>query len=1698
MTTDPKDPDELGSSSDPNSSGSNASTNQGDKEKAVATKARVSKAWKRFQPVLYVVGFIFVCFLANMLFQASPRLRAVLGQYLSSGTDAHIYLVQQQSLIVPTGKKLAIQLSGKGSKSCHVTLYKYDKDFSPVSTLDPLHVFPNPQVSMSQITAKQIRGTVVWESNKTLRYADFDQYQDVLEMPDNLAPGDYFYTLSMNGTNENVAALTAAGSFRVSDISILIKTAPDQLLVRVFNVKTMKAVESANVRLFTRSATTQFIPGASLKSDADGMVHITAAQTHKSESPEPILVVESGENRASIADGYGASQDWNSSLAESPVASGASMQNDVLDIITDKPIYRLGQTVMYKAFLRRLKISGGYEAPLAGQDMPIEIRDPEGNSVQSTAAKTGAFGDVAGSFSIPADGKTGTYLITPTNYPNAAVSIDILQYRKPEYEVAIEPEQSYFLAGQKAKAKLTAKYFFGGPVAGAKVSYTINRSVSWGVRDRIFGMTPAAAFFGISAADRYSRSNPATQSYTEASAPITGTGLTDDKGELEIEFDTKRLSKDSPYDEGNQAQDYNISATITDISRKSVDTSGDALATPGKFALSLETSSYAIKPGQKIIAKSEAKDYDGDPVVQRNVEFSLEKWSYDSQKKNWNKIVVATANGSTDANGTASSEIQVPPDYKGYELLLCARAKDSDGNAIQDYSSLWMQTWNSESAEFTVELDKLVYESRDTVKAKIKLPEQIRKKKLIGIASIDGTTIFAHKCLDSDSAAQILEFPLKDNYAPKSALRVSLVDEDLNFHDQQTELKIYPKSAVLDVSVRPNKDKMEPGETAEFKVSAKTADGKPAQNTPVVLSVVDESIYAIAEETHPDVVQFFQATRPNYVNTFTAAQPVRVLTPTEVAWFSISPSEFLELRNSLNHLQPQTEGAMYKGGMAEDATAGAAAPAGLPAPPLPGAPVPEASRAATTQSGAASSSGKEPVIRSAFKDTAFFSGSILTDSKGEAIIKAKLPDNLTTWRASASLLNKESAAGYARGSVMTSKAMVARVSLPRFFTQDDRGIITAIVHNFTDKEQNVNLDLRLGSQFKPLLPTTQTITVAAQGAKRFTWPIDVIGEGKTKITLVAKGGGTGDALVQDLNILSHTFPAFAYHNGIIKDVNGKLEVPIKQFSDAKAATGQFTLKMSPSAIGPVLGNFDKLIDYPYGCTEQTMSRVMPSVVAMQLHNKLGLPLSKETQDLFKRVYHASLAKLVSHQSSDGGWGWWQGDTSNLYLTAYVMEGFHWLKASGFTYDQNMNELGNQWLEQRLNQVTLAPPSPEEMTDLSYAFYALSLDGRRAETFAHLKALAPKLNSGPEALSYLTLAYKNLGMDNEAKASYEALKELANQSWEYVNWEHTPELLRRMGHKFAYDYSYRFTPAETTALAFRAALVMEPTNEKYLASIRNWILMQHDENGWTNTKTTSQVFLALLSDEMKLGAKRPCNFEATASASGKTLASYLFNQGNRYSTEKILKLTLTGNEDKITIAKTGPGNLHYSSTLEYLRRIQKGQKVVPRSSPPDLTVERHFYKLDRYKIPKTDTWATRGILIDEKGIKTGDLILMKIKINAPFSMPYIKVEAPLPSGAEVISKQESIETKDPTEAADRSADASYFSYWWTHQDILDDRIVFFVTEMNAGKAEFQSLLRMEMPGELNANPVSFEGMYTKAIRGYSEADMIKVTESPAAE
>jgi uncharacterized protein YfaS (alpha-2-macroglobulin family) len=218
----------------------------------------------------------------------------------------------------------------------------------------------------------------------------------------------------------------------------------------------------------------------------------------------------------------------------------------------------------------------------------------------------------------------------------------------------------------------------------------------------------------------------------------------------------------------------------------------------------------------------------------------------------------------------------------------------------------------------------------------------------------------------------------------------------------------------------------------------------------------------------------------------------------------------------------------------------------------------------------------------------------------------------------------------------------------------------------------------------------------------------------------------------------------------------------------------------------------------------------------------------------------------------------------------------------------------------------------------------------------------------------------------------------------------------------------------------------------------------------------------------------------------------FSGGERFSKEKSFALpTFKPATGAVQLQKVGMGKLYYNTILSYTKTMKPGEAVPVKNSPAGLTMSRTFYRLE------SQPAGTDGVLkvvskpFNGGTIKAGETILMKVLVDSPISMPYVIVECPLPSGAEVVKSRGAQQAVD--EGSDSSATISgdWGGTWWSHQDILDDKIVFFGTTIPAGKKEFSCLLRMELPGKVNVNPVSLAGMYTKLIRGYTVSEELTI-------
>jgi len=129
---------------------------------------------------------------------------------------------------------------------------------------------------------------------------------------------------------------------------------------------------------------------------------------------------------------------------------------------------------------------------------------------------------------------------------------------------------------------------------------------------------------------------------------------------------------------------------------------------------------------------------------------------------------------------------------------------------------------------------------------------------------------------------------------------------------------------------------------------------------------------------------------------------------------------------------------------------------------------------------------------------------------------------------------------------------------------------------------------------------------------------------------------------------------------------------------------------------------ERLLDYPYGCVEQTMSRALPNAVVGRAFYQLGAGHPTLQADLPPKI-RAGLQRLYGYQHNDGGWGWWYDDSTDLRMTAYVLLGLATTDQAGFDVDGGVIERGAEAL--RAMMPAAGPP------DQAYGAYALALAGQ---------------------------------------------------------------------------------------------------------------------------------------------------------------------------------------------------------------------------------------------------------------------------------------------------------------------------------------------------------------------------------------------------
>lgn len=1419
--------------------------------------------------------------------------------------------------------------------------------------------------------------------------------------------------------------------FSVSNLGLIVKQAPEKTVVRAIDLTTLKPLSGVSVRLLNKETPQSSAVGSQV-SNADGFATFPLPATQRAqETYNWIAYGTQGDNHA-----FGGINFW----------------NDVRDnyrtyFYTERPIYRLGQTVYFKG-LTRLNTAQGYRTPKSGLPLQVVVEDPENNTLWEGQLIANDHGTFHGTYTLPKDGKTGAYQVT-VNYPDGSATyhrFEVAQYRKPEYQVEVLPLDPRVIAGNQAKVRIRASYYFGAPVANARVKYSVYADTDWSSHYRLM---PRPDYYGYYDDWEDDESGEGYEDSSYAGAYITeGYAQTDETGEALISFNTQpvQLPGEQPFGGDYQDKRYTVQAEVTDLSRIAVLGSGVQPVRGGDFALFVEPTAYATKAGEPVQASVHTVDYDGKPVANRSVTVSLVRWNWDRQKDEYKgKSVLETQTVTTDAKGQALLSLPTNSRYFTDGYYITAEAKDNAGHTLYEQSSVWIASEQSpyilnaqvaQQEAFSIKLDKKVYRPGDVARAVVTAPVSGKENGQLLIA-VEGRQLYDVRSIPMDATAKMVEIPLKADYAPNVYVTATFVGPKHQFYNQSKVIKVSPETHFLNVSVSTDKPKYKPGDSVKYTLKATDTAGKPVENAEFSLGVVDESIYAIRPDMTADIRKFFYDRISNSVVTL-----------------SSFPEE-------------------YSGGPDK----------------------------------------VEPRLRKDFRDMAAWLPTLKTNAKGIATATVKLPDNLTTWRATVRGIDRATNVGSAVSKVLSTQDFIVRLALPRFFTQHDQGYITAIVHNYTEQPQPVSLTVKASPQFKLQQAEQQQLTVKPDQAARYSWPVDLVSSGEGQVEVKAIGSTAGDAMALSLPVRPLGVEMAKAQSGVLTGASDTVTVPLNVPPNTSPQLANVLVSVAASSIGPVLGSFDSLIDYPYGCTEQTMSRLIPSVIAFQLHQTLGFSIDAALQKRFDDVSLKALAQLKRFHHDDGGWGWWQYDSSDAYMTAYVMEGLHRMRAVGMPLSEEQlpshwEADGVTWLQkasktlvQQLSDTKIASDKTqqlERLLDLAYMHYVVSLYGKDVDGATRRFLLQKTDGATPEVLAYNGLAFKALQDTKAARQSFDALNRLADTRAGMRNWDHTALLRNRLKLQ-ASDYTYRFTGIESTALGLRAAVAMAPSDlashptsldSQNLDAIERWLLLQRDQNGWANTKTTALVLRAMLEKTIAQKSSVETDFSVTSNLWDEAKR---FTAANLYGPEQTTRLNLAALPGgTIRLDKQGEGRLVYQSLLTYWFPLTPGASVPQVAMPEGLTVRREFYRIQPEPVGPEGTLRFKMHAISDNRVRAGETVLMKIRINSPVALPYTIVDAALPSGGEVVSN-------DPRESlldsgAEGTTDSmDWGNWWWSHQDILDDRVVMFASALPAGQSEFYALVRMELPGKFCLNPVRVEGMYSQHVRAYSSVDSVQVTE-----
>lgn len=1557
----------------------------------------------------------------------------------------------------------------------------------------------------------QTKGLAQWRTPK-----DQDKPNNELGT---LAPGAYILMVQSG-------EMKAFDLVLISDASLLSKVTKDRALFIASHAKTGEPLSNANISFIysyydTNGATiwekgkgttdSNGVLSAPLKYPLQGQVynqqHNLFASLSADESKQQAFIQNNYYNNY-----YNSKGEW------------------WLYAFSDRPAYRPNEKIGFKGVLR--KSDKGQFIYTSGMPIKVSILNPQGQAIKDEILTLNEYGSFSGQLELDEKALLGQYSVQVYSQDGSmslanAQLFRLEEYKLPEFTVNVKPlekqvkqgEIAAYRLGDSLEIEVDAKYYFGGAVSEADVEYLVYMQPYY---HQVWPVRPYEWFYQ----DMY----PQNYNYGYEGQLMKQEKIKTDKdGKAKFTIQTP---KDSQTD-----LSYRVEVRVVDSSRREIIGSSEIKVTKNAFFANLEPKQSLYRPGDKVQIAIKTTTANDQPVSTEGKVSVNRNWWHEPVINNGQIInpegyegqELFTKFAKTNDKGEAIFEFE--PSENGYYVIKFTGY--DNGNEVTGEIGIYVCEPSATNIGYRysglqIITEKDTYSVGETARALIITD----KPDTWVFFSQESDDLYGYQMLHMEGSVKSVEIPINQNFTPNIFFN-ALSTDNYQLKQNSVQIIVPPEDKFLNVKITSDKAVYQPQEEGVFDIEVTDKLGKPV-SAEIALGLTDASVYYIQSELADDIRKFYYGDKKlmslQTQTSFYQRPYVNLIFGEDGNLLSQDQYDYLKKNKSSkdDSLAPATSPSSIVGGemgMRDKEFRREVAPmeadGGMMAPKKSEmvasmeekvaysadsimASAKQTPGANNEMNGSRADGLAEVTIRNDFRSTVIWQPSIITDESGKVQVKVKFPDSLTTWKMTARALTKDTAVGTITHEVRSNKELMVRLQEPRFFTERDQTVVSAVIDNISDTSLTVMPEIKvqglvvsgLYSNGEFVKGQPAAIQIPAKAQARVDWVISANQPGEATITIAARSDKLADAMTKTFKVIPHGIEKFEVATAVIKaqEQESIKEMHINIPKERIKESSSLEITLSPSLAANLMDALPYLADYPYGCVEQTMSRFLPAIIVRNTMVELGL--SKENVDSYIRdvleprndpkgnpmvredatytklddMLEQGLKRLYDFQHTDGGWGWWKDGDSDRYMSAYVIWGLSLSKQSGVEIKEDVLAKGVSFLQTSLIEEENNPDMLAWMLHaLAQAGATSKFEEKQAERLWNMR---DKLNPYTRALFALSEFKRGNKQHSDILARNLIDGMMEDKDNETLHWGEA-----------GVNYHWSEGGVESTAFVIKALSQLDPQNANITKAVK-WMALNRRGARWKNTRDTAIAILGL-SDYLKATQELAPEYtyqvfvNDTLVREGKLDSNNIFNFGRRIM---IPSDQIKDGDNKVKILINGKGAMYASVYGRYFTLEE-----------PITKAGNEIFVTRDYEILSVKETLMKGMaqdwkpLNDNDKVKSGDRIRVNVTIEAKNNYEYILSEDYKPAGAEAVEINSGSSWAVKLDRDGRATNEQIYLY----QEFRDQKAAFFIPSLNQGKYRLSYELRAEVPGKFHAMPNQAHAMYVPEIRTNSDESRLEI-------